>query len=169
MEARNRIWEELKQAKTNIVCIQKYTDTRRKWNRYYSAFVGILSGIGALGYSINEMIPVFTSIIIGIVSVTKSVIPNLMQTEPELSKLDELYSFYARYLNNLEKIWYDLSTGTKNDDESINLFFKLKESECDNEVKMNKYLRSISKKMQNKVDKEVTKYANRIYLKNYDQ
>ena len=38
MIARNRMWEELKQAKINILCLQKYTDRRRAYNRYYNAF-----------------------------------------------------------------------------------------------------------------------------------
>ena len=36
MICRNRIWEELKLAKANIICIQKYTDKRRGYNRAYS-------------------------------------------------------------------------------------------------------------------------------------
>ena len=59
MIARNRMWEELKQAKINILCLQKYTDRRRAYNRYYNAFIAIVSSIGALGFSLNELIPFY--------------------------------------------------------------------------------------------------------------
>lgn len=163
MLIQNRIWEEIKQAKTNILCIQEYTDSRRRWNRRYAFFVGFLSGIGALTYNVYEMIPVYTSIIIGLVTLIKSTIPNLMQTEPELSKLDGLYSFYAHYLNDLEKIWYDLRSKNKTEEESIDLLLKLKETECDKEVAMNRYLRTISKRLQKNADKRVEEYIDRIY------
>lgn len=54
MICRNRIWEELKQAKANIICIQKYTDKRRGYNRAYNGFVAIAASAGALGTLLND-------------------------------------------------------------------------------------------------------------------
>lgn len=54
MICRNRIWEELKQAKANIICIQKYTDKRRGYNRAYNGFVAITASAGALGTLLND-------------------------------------------------------------------------------------------------------------------
>lgn len=35
MIPQNRIWEEMKQAKANIICLKRYTDSKRKWLRMY--------------------------------------------------------------------------------------------------------------------------------------
>ena len=59
MICRNRIWEELKQAKANIICIQKYTDKRRGYNRAYNGFVAITASAGALGTLLNDKVPFF--------------------------------------------------------------------------------------------------------------
>lgn len=108
MICRNRIWEELKQAKANIICIQKYTDKRRGYNRAYNGFVAITASAGALGTLLNDKVPFFVSMLIGFVSIIKSVLPNFVQGESELSSLDVLADFYNKYMNSLENIWYRL-------------------------------------------------------------
>ena len=99
MICRNRIWEELKQAKANIICIEKYTDRRRSYNRYYNAFIAITASAGALGSIINEHAPLVSSIAIGFGSIIKSVFPNFIQGESELSSLDVLADFYNKYIS----------------------------------------------------------------------
>lgn len=114
MICRNRIWEELKQAKANIICIQKYTDKRRGYNRAYNGFVAITASAGALGTLLNDKVPFFASMLIGFVSIIKSVLPNFVQGESELSSLDVLADFYNKYMNSLENIWYQLDHDQRN-------------------------------------------------------
>ena len=164
MIARNRIWEELKQAKANIICVQRYTDKRRAHNRWYNGFIAITASIGALGFAINEYIPFITSLLVGIVSIIKSIMPNFLQTEPELSELDGLSDFYVRYMNSIEKIWYDFDHDFTCEKETMELFFKLKENECDKESILNKGVRNISKQFQKEIDDEAEEYINRVYF-----
>lgn len=114
MICRNRIWEELKQAKANIICIQKYTDKRRGYNRAYNGFVAITASAGALGTLLNDKVPFVASMLIGFVSIIKSVLPNFVQGESELSSLDVLADFYNKYMNSLENIWYRLDHDQRN-------------------------------------------------------
>ena len=114
MICRNRIWDELKQAKANIICIQKYTDKRRGYNRAYNGFVAITASAGALGTLLNDKVPFFASMLIGFVSIIKSVLPNFVQGESELSSLDVLADFYNKYMNSLENIWYRLDHDQRN-------------------------------------------------------
>mgnify|MGYP005911679967 CR=1 FL=1 len=164
MIARNRIWEELKQAKANILCLQKYTDNRRAWSRWYNGIIAFVASFGAIGYSLDEIIPFITSIIVGIASIAKSIAPTFLQTAQDLSELDTLCDFYVRYMNSLEKIWYDLDHNVIDDDEAMNRFFILKETECDKESIYNRGVRNISKKLQNKVDEQAEEYINRVYF-----
>lgn len=164
MIARNRIWEELKQAKANILGLQKYTDKQRSYNRWYNGILAFTASVGALGYSINEIIPFITSIIIGITSIAKSILPNFLQSAQELSELDVLSDFYVRYMNSLEKIWYDNENNYADEKETMDRFFELKETECDKESAYNRGVRNISKKMQREIDAEAEEYINRVYF-----
>ena len=160
MIARNRIWEELKQAKANILGLQKYTDKQRSYNRWYNGILAFTASVGALGYSINEIIPFITSIIIGITSIAKSILPNFLQSAQDLSELDVLSDFYVRYMNSLEKIWYDNENNYADEKETMDRFFELKETECDKESAYNRGVRNISKKMQREIDAEAEEYIN---------
>ena len=164
MIARNRIWEELKQAKANILGLQKYTDKQRSYNRWYNGILAFTASVGALGYSINEIIPFITSIIIGITSIAKSILPNFLQRAQDLSELDVLSDFYVRYMNSLEKIWYDNENNYADEKETMDRFFELKETECDKESAYNRGVRNISKKMQREIDAEAEEYINRVYF-----
>lgn len=169
MIARNRIWEELKQAKSNILCLQKYIDKRRAYNRCYNGIVALIASAGALGYAINELIPFAASLIVGFISIVKSIMPSFLQTEPELSELDGLSDFYVRYMNSIEKIWYDFNHDFTEEKETMEFFFKLKESECDKESLLNRGVRNISKKFQKEIDDEAEEYINRVYFTKKDE
>lgn len=164
MIARNRIWEELKQAKVNILCLQKYTDKRRACNRYYNAFIAIVSSLGALGFSIDESIPFYTSLLVGFVSIIKSILPNFLQSETELSELDNLSDFYVQYMNSLERLWYNFDHNYVDEENTMKCFFDLKETECSKQSKLNKGVRNISKKFQEKLNDGATEYINRVYF-----
>ena len=144
--------------------MQKYTDIRRAHNRYYNGFIALTASIGALGFPINEYIPFIASLLIGFVSITKSIMPNFLQSEPELSELDNLSNFYVHYMNSLEKIWYDHEHEFTEEKETMELFFKLKDSECDKESIFNKGVRYISKGLQKKIDEQAEEYINRVYF-----
>lgn len=163
MICRNRIWEELKQAKANIICIQKYTDKRRAYNRWYNALIALTASGGALGSIFNESIPLFTSVGIAFVSIAKSVFPHFLQNETELSSLDVLADFYNKYMNSLENIWYRFDHDIITEKEAMIEFFELKETECEKQSQLNRLVRNISKKFQRKIDEDATIYINNVY------
>lgn len=169
MICRNRIWEELKQAKANIICIQKYTDKRRGYNRAYNGFVAITASAGALGTLLNDKVPFFASMLIGFVSIIKSVLPNFVQGESELSSLDVLADFYNKYMNSLENIWYRFDHDIIDEKQAMDEFFKLKETECDKMSQMNRLVRNISRKFQKKIDDEAETYINRVYYEKSEE
>lgn len=165
MEARSRIWEELKQAKANIICLQKYTDKHRAHNRYYSAFIAFTASAGALGYPICEEIPFISSLLIGFASIVKSILPSFLQPETELSELDCLMDFYVSYMNSLERIWYDFDKDIIDEVEAMKRFFDLKECECEKQSAMNRGIRNITCKFQKQIDQEAGEYINRVYFR----
>jgi hypothetical protein len=70
---------------------------------------------------------------------------------------------YYSYQNKL----FDKEVET-NDRLTAEHFFKLKESECEKQSRMNKLLRKISKKEHEYLNKEATDYVNRVYFNKYD-
>lgn len=160
---RKRIWEELKQAKANIICIQMYTDKKRAWNRWYNFLIALLSGIGALSYNINELIPVGASIAIGLLTISRPIVPQILQPESELAELDVLHCYYTQYLNKIELIWFNLDKDIKSEKCIMDEFNALKDLECEKEAILNKGIRHISGRFQKKIDTEVNNYINKIY------
>ena len=77
---------------------------------------------------------------------------------------DVLSDFYVRYMNSLEKIWYDNENNYADEKETMDRFFELKETECDKESAYNRGVRNISKKMQREIDAEAEEYINRVYF-----
>lgn len=165
MITRNRIWAELQQAKANIICLQKYTDRRRYYNRLYYGTIAVASSLGALVNSLWSNAAFWATIFIAFISISKSIMPNIVQPEPELSELDKLSDFYSSYMNAIEKIWFDHDHDYVNEELTMKRFFELKDSECSKQSLLNKGVRGISKKMQKKIDQDAEAYINAVYFK----
>jgi hypothetical protein len=135
MIARNRIWEELKQAKANIICLQRYTDRARKKLRLIDSS-----------------------------SILKAILPNITQSEQELCELDRLLDFYSKYMNRLERLWYEYNEENILENDMIHKLFEMKEDECDKYSLLNKGIRTISKKEQKKINEESENYINSVYF-----
>jgi hypothetical protein len=71
MVIKNKIWEEMKQAHANVLCVKWYTDKQRKHERYYQMFIALVASGGTFGYLLNEIAPLISSSIIAFVSVVK--------------------------------------------------------------------------------------------------
>jgi hypothetical protein len=164
MIAINRIWEELKQTKSNIICIQRYTDKRRSWLRWHNGLIIFFSAGGALTSLINHWFAVGAVTIITIISLIKSVLPTFVQSEQEIIELDHLMDFYSKYLNSLEQLWYNFFHEYITEEEMMKQLFLLKEQECDKYSILNKGIRAISQKDQEEIDRQCTEYTNRVYF-----
>ena len=168
MIARNRIWEELKWAKCNIVCLQRYTDRGRKVLRWIDSLIIAFSTIGALGSLIDVRIAIFGVSIVALTSILKTALSGIAQSEQEFSELDRLMDFYSMYMNMIEKLWYDFNKDIMTEDEMIHALFKMKEDECNRFSLLNKLIRSISKKEQMRIEASSEEDINRVYFNKYE-
>ena len=55
MVIKNKIWEEMKQAHANVLCVKWYTDKQRKHDRYYQMFIALVASGGTFGYLLNRV------------------------------------------------------------------------------------------------------------------
>lgn len=169
MEVRNKIWEEFKQAKANVVCIRRYNSLQRQLSCIYQIFIAVCAAVGTFSFGFSDKIPFFALLSIAVVSLTKAIFPQIIQPEQELCELDGIMDYYNSFMNKLEKFFYELDKEQKTDDEVMDELFALKEDECKKESKMNKLIRWIPKRMQKKVDTEVQTYIDEVYFNIYRQ
>lgn len=168
MIVRNKVWEELKQAHVNILCLKWYTDRQRKYERYYQCFIAFTASVGTFGYIIEEWFPLVSSLLIAFVSVVKSLYPQFIQPEKELCILDGIMDFYNRYMNDLELLMFQHDNETINDDETMAKIYSLKDNESEKQSIMNRFVRSIPEKRMTQLQVESTEYINKVYYDKYE-
>lgn len=169
MIVRNKVWEELKQAHVNILCLRWYTDRQRKYERYYQCFIAITASVGTFGYVFENWLPFVSSLLIAFISVVKALFPQFIQPEKELCILDGIMDFYNRYMNDLELLMHQNDTEQLNEDETMIKIHQLKGDECEKQSIMNRFVRSIPKKRLKLLENESTEYINRVYFNKYEQ
>lgn len=168
MEVRNKIWEEFKQAKANVVCIRHYTSLQRQLNCIYQVFIAATATIGTVVSGFHAEASVYALGAIAIVSLTKAIFPQIIQPEQDLCALDELMDYYNSFMNKMEVFFYQLDQEQKSDDEIMKDLFVLKEKECKKESQMNKLIRWIPHYMQRKIDEEVIRYIKQVHFNIYE-
>lgn len=169
MEVRNKIWEEFKQAKANVICIRRYNSLQRQLNCIYQIFIAVCAAVGTFSFGFSDKIPFIALLSIAIVSLIKAIFPQILQPEQELCELDGIMDYYNSFMNKLEKFFYELDKEQKTEDEVMVELFELKEDECKKQSKINKLIRWIPNRMQKKVDKEVDTYIKEVYYNIYNQ
>lgn len=169
MIVRNKIWEELKQAHANVLCIAWYNDRRRRYNRWYHLFIAVVASSSSFGYLLNNNIPLIGSITIAIVSVAKSIFPQFLQPEQELSELDKIMDYYNKYASELECLLYKVDQKDVQELEVIDKLHKIKLEESLLQSKMNRLVYRIPQKRLDKIENESTNYLERVYLDKYEE
>ncbi len=170
MIVRNRIWEELKQAYVHVLCIQRYNDRHRRWNRQYELFLAIVASIGVFSRLFDESLQAAWYALLGVaaISTIKNVAPHVLQKEEELSTLDKMSDFYIAYMSELEKLFYQLDNQIIEEQTIAEKFFKLKKTECDKQSVINKLIHKVGKKEQRKLDQISEEYINEVYFNKYE-
>lgn len=153
------IWDEFKRCLAFKICLQRYLNSKRKRGRLVNIIISGIAIIGAVCELINHWIPLAILVIVAILNAFRSEIIGLIQPEEELSRLDNLYSFYNLYFVDIEKLWYDFYNKKASEDELSKRFFKLKKSECNNRSLYNKLVRSLNSKDIEFMNNEVKRYT----------
>jgi ABC-type transporter MlaC component len=130
---------------------------------YNGIIIGVSAG-GALTSLINKWFAVGATSIIAVITIIKAALPNLIQTEEELSELDRLMDYYNQYLNKLENLWYNFYSDKINEQEMMKLLFSYKDEECNKSSVLNKGIRALSEVEQKKIDEQCREYINRVYF-----
>ncbi len=126
---RDRIWNELVQAKFNIEFATLYAERQRLYLRRFNILVLFFSTGGVMGWSFWDGIPLLSCVIIAVISLLRLLQPHIIMNDKQISNLDSISKFYFNYYNKLEKLWYDYEYETINFEKTKKLFFNIKASE----------------------------------------
>ncbi len=168
MVVRNKIWEEIKQAYANVLCLRWYTDKQRKYERWYHMFIALVASGGTFGYLINSYFPLVSSGVIAFVTVAKSLFPYFLQPERELCILDGLMDYYNKYMIEMESLLYNSDKEKLSEEETFNRMCHLKSDETVKQSSMNKFVRSIPEKRHQRFIAEADTYIKRVYYNKYE-
>ena len=163
----NRIWEELKQAHINIKTIEWYTDRQRKKNRICNFIIALSASVGALGNSLHEYVSFVCCLIIGVISITKPLFSQFMQSEKDLRILDSLMDYYTGYMNELEILFYKLRSELS-EDNAIKEFYLLKKNDSNKQSQLNRLIFHIPKRVMKKLTAKSDEYLKRVYYNIYE-
>lgn len=169
MNVRNKIWEELKQAYANALCISKYTNRQRRWNRLYHVFIATAAALGTILTKVEPEWAPITLWVIAFVSIIKSIFPQILQAEQELCRLDDMMNYYNVYMVRMEELFYKYDKGIMTEDQIAEALFDQKKDECPKQSEFNKYLRNIRRREQRKIDQQATTYINEVYYNKYPE
>lgn len=161
---RQEIWEEMKMAKTYQLSCLYYVDKKRKFNRNYNLLIISVSAIGAPTFFISHWCALFTTITASILEVIKTFNPAVCQSEEDLSKLDNLATYYGETLQELEKLWSVHENSDSPDEVSLRKKMNtiLKES-SENITLMNKLIHSLKEKEDEQIRKQADNYLKHRY------
>ena len=139
---RDRIWNELTQAKFNSEFATLYAEKQRVYLRRFNVLILVFSGGGVMGWTFWKDFPLASCIIIASVSLIRLLQPHLIMNDKQIGNLDNISKFYFNYYNKLEKLWYDSEYETVNFEKTKKLFFIIKASEQEINQIVNETLKS---------------------------
>ena len=149
------------QAKFNVVYTSLLYEHQKKIVKRFNISIIIISSIGGLFWDIWEFIPVIACVLIAIMSLLKELRGELIYSEKQFESLNKIQTFYAKHLNEIERIWYKLENG-QNDAKVHDQFYRLRKNESEIFPIINDNITSKYNKLINKANCKCDEY-----FKNY--
>lgn len=167
---RDRIFQELSQAKFNTVYTSLYSDYKRKKVKQYNKVIIIISAIGGvLGSIIPDQYGKGTAIIfcflITVISILKEIMPKYFN-ENEIHNIDKILSFYTKYHEKIEQLWYEFENNRISDSKATKQFYNIKETEENINELVNSIMVEKPQFLVEQATKITTDFINRVYIKN---
>lgn len=158
---RNRLWNELTQAKHDIEYVNLYLDRQKSISNWFNISVLVFSTSGILGWKIWDNLPIIACIIVSIISLLKLLQPHIFMDEKSLSKINQVQLFYCKYFNKLEDLWYQFEKEELPETIVRQNFFQIIEAE----VEINKILNELSIKKPKRLVKKAKQYSDDYFYR----
>jgi len=126
---RLRLWYEMAQAKYNETYVCNLIGRQRSLLNIFNLIVTAFSTAGIMGWKFWNDLPVVACLIIAIISLARLVQPHLIPSEKQIEKFDKVSDFYYDFYLKLEKIWFDYEKDRITEEEVLEQFQTLKQTE----------------------------------------
>ena len=161
------LWEFLKQVKANAVCLQLYTDRKRRWQRIFNMIVPLsLIALALINCCsvLSQTVAAILAASLAVFTVIKDYAPAIFGLQPseELREADELNADYERLFIECERL-FEKYNGATDIGGMIEPYGELRGREVEKRVRLNKIVRRISKRGQHKITKKVENYLVKVY------
>jgi hypothetical protein len=152
-------------AKRRALCLERYTDKKRRTARRIVVIILTLLILGAaLGLILNAWWPFGSSFIVAIISVFKDYTPQIfgMLSQEELKEADVLNIYYEQLLSKCEQLFYEIDYGHVSYHEASKMIKMYRDEEAPHAVCLNRIVR-LSVKEDEKIKKDSNKYINELF------
>ena len=161
----NKIWYKLIDIKYGECYLTKYLALQRNLKRTFKIITLLLSISGILGWKYFEDYVWIALILISIIQVFTLIENQLIRSDKEIEEISALRMMYTKYFNKLEKLWTKYQNNRINDDEALNQFYELQETDWEKIETLDCKLNIKSyQKMRNKTDIDINNYLNKYLI-----
>jgi hypothetical protein len=89
----------------------------------------LFSSSGVLGWAIWDSIPLISCLLVATISILKLIMPNILSSDKDISKIEKAYNFYLDYHLKLECLYYDHTENRIDESQLLIRFQDIKRSE----------------------------------------
>jgi len=160
----NKIWYEMVNMKYGEIYLSKYLGFQRNIKKIFLIMTLVVSASGILGWKYFENYAWIAFILIIIMQLLLLIENQLIRSDKEIEEISNLRMLYTKYFITLEKLWADFYSDRITENESIDKYFELRNSDwvkieeldCKLDIKRYRHLMS-------KTEEETNKYINIYY------
>jgi len=161
---RERIWHEMTRARFNTEFTSLYTYRQRSILRWFNILVLVFSTGGVMGWKVWDSAPTVACVIIAGVSLLRLVQPHLLPTDKMLNHLNDIYEYYAKYYDNIERLWFDFDANRITEEQAMVRFYDLKANESDTNKAIGEAVRYTS----GILTKKAEQHSNDFFTRNFN-
>lgn len=154
----NRIWEEMKQANTNMYYAEVIIDRQTMIAKYRNFVVLLFSGGGAALYLVDTIIPACTSIAVA----AATVVTQFMQSDG-IERICRLHTNYTTYFNHLQDLYLRLNFDKIDVQKALEHLNGLIENNAGRQTEISQVFGKINKKFETFARNKSKTYLNRVY------
>jgi len=125
----DKIWFEMVDMKYGETYLTFYLGLQRTLKKTFNILTLILSVSGILGWKYFENYVWIAFILIAIMQLFVLIENEIIRSDKEIEDIASLRMMYTRYFNKLERLWTEFQYNKINEDESLEKFFQLKETD----------------------------------------
>jgi hypothetical protein len=160
---RERIWDELAQAKFHENYSCELISYQRNVLNFYNITIAVFSTGGIMGWKFWETMPLISCSIISIIALLKFISPHIIPSEKQIEKVNNIIDFYTAFYSKIEELWYKSQGGRISNADLEKIFFEIKNTEKEINKTVNEIIKRPNKSLIKKAEEKSASYFKRVF------